>query len=81
MKPNSGLKILLMVVAAIGLTMRANTPMKPAAPARNAPGAIVGIVRNSDKVPVSGRDGDRGEIRRRSHSRDAVRQRRHLLVR
>jgi Putative beta-barrel porin-2, OmpL-like. bbp2/Carboxypeptidase regulatory-like domain len=52
MKTLTGLKKLLLCVAAIGLTARvhADTPPTPA----RAPGAIVGVVRNSEKVPVSG---------------------------
>jgi hypothetical protein len=56
MKIHSGFKPLLMSVAAIVLMSpsvhAADTP--PAAPVAQAAGAIVGIVRNSDKVPVSG---------------------------
>ncbi len=52
MKSQSGLKTLLIFVAAIGLTMnvRADETSAPG----HAPGAIVGIVRNPDKIPVSG---------------------------
>ena len=52
MKTQSGLKKLLIFVAAIGLTMRvhADATSTPG----HAPGAIVGIVRNADKVAVSG---------------------------
>ena len=52
MKAQSGLKKLLIFVAAIGLTLRvhADAASTPA----HAPGAIVGIVRNPDKAPVSG---------------------------
>ena len=52
MKTQTGLKKLLLCVAAIGLTARvhADAPPTPG----HAPGAIVGVVRNSEKVPVSG---------------------------
>src|SRR3984885_1348572 len=52
MKTQFGLKKLLICVAAIGLTVRvyADAPSTPG----HAPGAIVGIVRNAEKVPVSG---------------------------
>ncbi len=52
MKPQSSLKKLLIFVAAIGLTLRvhADATSTPG----HGPGAIVGIVRNPDKVPVSG---------------------------
>jgi len=52
MKTQTGLKKLLLCVAAIGLTARVHADAPPT-PAR-APGAIVGVVRNSEKVPVSG---------------------------
>jgi putative OmpL-like beta-barrel porin-2/carboxypeptidase family protein len=52
MKTQNGLKKLLLCVAAIGLTARVHADAPPA-PAR-APGAIVGVVRNPEKVPVSG---------------------------
>jgi hypothetical protein len=52
MKTQTGLKKLLILVAAIGLTARVHADAPPT-PAR-APGAIVGVVRNSEKVPVSG---------------------------
>ncbi|HTB89754.1 MAG TPA: TonB-dependent receptor, partial [Steroidobacteraceae bacterium] len=52
MKTQTGLKKLLLCVAAIGLTARVHADAPPA-PA-HGPGAIVGIVRNPDKVPVSG---------------------------
>jgi len=52
MKTQSGLKKFLLCVAAIGLTARvyADATSAPV----HAPGAIVGIVRNPDKIPVSG---------------------------
>src|ERR1700689_1895467 len=52
MKTQSSLKKLLILVAAIGLTARvhADATSTPG----HAPGAIVGIVRNADKIPVSG---------------------------
>src|SRR5882762_2168694 len=54
MKIHSGFKHLLISVAAIALLSpivhAADTP----APSAQSPGAIVGIVRNSEKVPVSG---------------------------
>jgi hypothetical protein len=52
MKTQTGLKKFLLCVAAIGLTARvhADAPPTPG----HAPGAIVGVVRNSEKVPVSG---------------------------
>src|SRR5450631_3593444 len=53
MKTHSGLKKLLIFVAAIGLMMRVHAD-ETSAPAHATPGAIVGIVRNPDKVPVSG---------------------------
>jgi putative OmpL-like beta-barrel porin-2/carboxypeptidase family protein len=52
MKTQTGLKKILLCVAAIGLTARVHADAPPT-PAR-APGAIVGVVRNSEKVPVSG---------------------------
>lgn len=45
---------LLLLVAAIGLMSPTIRAAEPAAPAAQLPGAIVGIVRNSDKVPVPG---------------------------
>jgi hypothetical protein len=53
MKTHSGLKKLLIFVAAIGLMMRVHAD-ETSAPVHATPGAIVGIVRNPDKVPVSG---------------------------
>ncbi len=52
MKTQSGLKKLLIFVAAIGLTARVHADATSAP--GHAPGAIVGIVRNPDKVPVPG---------------------------
>ena len=52
MKTQTGLKKLLLCVAAIGLTVRVHADAPP--PPGHAPGAIVGVVRNSEKVPVSG---------------------------
>jgi len=52
MKTQTGLKKLLLCVAAVILTVRAQADAPPT-PGR-APGAIVGVVRNSEKVPVSG---------------------------
>ena len=52
MKTQTGLRKLLLCVAAIGLTARVHADAPPT-PAR-APGAIVGVVRNAEKVPVSG---------------------------
>jgi hypothetical protein len=58
MKIHSGFKPLLMSAAAIGLMSpivhAADTPAPSTAPSAQSAGAIVGIVRNSDKVPVSG---------------------------
>src|ERR1700679_1497411 len=52
MKTQFGLKKLLILVAAMGFSMSvyADAPSTPV----HAPGAIVGVVRNRDKVPVSG---------------------------
>ncbi|MEO7208841.1 MAG: TonB-dependent receptor [Steroidobacteraceae bacterium] len=52
MKTHAGWKELLIFIVAIGFTMRVHADAT-SAPGQ-APGAIVGIVRNSDKVPVSG---------------------------
>jgi hypothetical protein len=54
MKTKSGLKHLLLAVAAIGLMSPAIRAAEPPAPAAQLPGAIVGVVRNSDKAPVPG---------------------------
>src|SRR3984957_9624196 len=55
MKIHTGFKHLLLSVAAVGLMspiLHAAEP--PAAALGQLPGAIVGVVRNSDKVPVPG---------------------------
>jgi Putative beta-barrel porin-2, OmpL-like. bbp2/Carboxypeptidase regulatory-like domain len=52
MKTQTGLKKLLLCVAAVVLTVRAQADAPPTP--GHAPGAIVGVVRNSEKVPVSG---------------------------
>jgi len=58
MKIHSGFTPVLMSVAAIALMSpivhAADTPAPSAAPSVQSAGAIVGIVRNSDRVPVSG---------------------------
>jgi hypothetical protein len=53
MKPQSSLKMILVFVAAIAFTMRVHADETAAALA-HTPGAIVGVVRNAEKVPVSG---------------------------
>lgn len=52
MSAQSGLKKLLTCVAAILLTVRVHADA--AAPPAHAPGAIVGMVRNQERAPVSG---------------------------
>jgi hypothetical protein len=52
MKTQTGLKKLLLCVAAVVLTVRAQADAPPTP--GHVPGAIVGVVRNSEKVPVSG---------------------------
>jgi hypothetical protein len=54
MKIHTGFKHLLMSVAAIGLMSPIVRAAEPPAPPGQLPGAIVGVVRNSDKVPVPG---------------------------
>jgi hypothetical protein len=54
MKIKSGFKHLLLSVAAIGILSPIVHAAEPAAPQAQLPGAIVGVVRNSDKVPVPG---------------------------
>ena len=54
MKIHTGFKRLLLSVAAIGLMSPILHAAEPPAPAGQSPGAIVGVVRNSDKVPVPG---------------------------
>src|ERR1700683_4119181 len=54
MKIKSGFKQFLLVAAAIGLMSPIVHAADPAAPQPQLPGAIVGVVRNSDKVPVPG---------------------------
>jgi hypothetical protein len=54
MKIHTGFKHLLMSVAAIGLMSPILHAAEPPAPPGQLPGAIVGVVRNSDKVPVPG---------------------------
>ncbi len=55
MKIQDSWQRILISVAAIGLTAVVSHADEPAAPTLKAPpGAIVGIVRNSDKAPVSG---------------------------
>src|SRR5580692_11892128 len=54
MKIRTGFKRLLLSVAAIGLMSPILHAAEPPAPPGQSPGAIVGVVRNSDKVPVPG---------------------------
>jgi len=54
MKIKSGFKHLLLSVAAIGILSPIVHAAEPAAPQAQLPGAIVGVVRNSGKVPVPG---------------------------
>src|SRR3984885_1912797 len=54
MKIRTGFKRLLLSVAAIGLMSPILYAAEPPAPPGQSPGAIVGVVRNSDKVPVPG---------------------------
>ena len=54
MKIHTGFKHLLMSVAAIALMSPIVRAAEPPAPPGQLPGAIVGVVRNSDKVPVPG---------------------------
>jgi len=55
MKTQFGLKGLLISVAAMGITLSVAQAEETSAPmVKVSPGAIVGVVRNSDKVPVSG---------------------------
>jgi Putative beta-barrel porin-2, OmpL-like. bbp2/Carboxypeptidase regulatory-like domain len=54
MKIHTGFKRLLLSVAAIGLMSPIVHAADPASPPGQLPGAIVGVVRNSDKVPVPG---------------------------
>jgi putative OmpL-like beta-barrel porin-2/carboxypeptidase family protein len=54
MKIKSGFKRILLSAAAIGLISPIAHAAEPAAPQAQLPGAIVGVVRNSDKVPVPG---------------------------
>jgi Putative beta-barrel porin-2, OmpL-like. bbp2/Carboxypeptidase regulatory-like domain len=54
MKIHSSFKHLLLSVAAIGLMSPLVRAAEPPAPPGQSPGAIVGVVRNSDKVPVPG---------------------------
>jgi hypothetical protein len=55
MKIQSSLQTLLISAAAIGLTVAAvHAEESPAPMVKASPGAIIGSVRNSDKVPISG---------------------------
>jgi hypothetical protein len=54
MKIHTGFKRLLLSVAALGLMSPILHAAEPPAPPGQSPGAIVGVVRNSDKVPVPG---------------------------
>jgi hypothetical protein len=55
MNVQSGLRKVLILVAALGFTVAVSHAGEPAAPmVKASPGAIIGSVRNSDKVPVSG---------------------------
>src|ERR1700728_880372 len=54
MKIRTGFKRLLLSVAAIGLMSPILHAAEPPAPPGQSPGAIVGVVRNSDKAPVPG---------------------------
>jgi hypothetical protein len=54
MKIHSGFKCLLVSVAAMGLMSPIVHAAEPSAQPAQLAGAIVGVVRNSDKVPVSG---------------------------